>query len=70
MCSVEEGVTKKSPSARRVAGLPESLLRQINLYALGATATGVGFLQWRNPSRRKSFTQPRIDRFLTIYSLI
>ena len=44
---------KKSPSPRGVSRLPESLLRQVNLYALGATATGVGFLTLAKPAEAK-----------------
>jgi hypothetical protein len=49
---------KKSPSPRGATRLPESLLRQVNLYALGATATGVGFLTLAKPAEAKVIYTP------------
>jgi hypothetical protein len=48
----------KAPRPRRVAGLSESVLRQVNLYALGATATGVGLLALAKPAQAKIVYTP------------
>jgi hypothetical protein len=42
---------KSSPRPRKMGNLSESVLRQLNVYALGATTAGVGMLALAQPAR-------------------
>jgi hypothetical protein len=48
----------KSPRLDRSSKLSESLIHQLNLYALGATAAGVGVLALASPAEGKVIYQP------------
>jgi hypothetical protein len=49
---------KKSSSSRCITNLSESVLHQVNMYALGATAAGVGLLALAKPAEAKIVYTP------------
>jgi hypothetical protein len=49
---------KRSPQSRNTATLSESVLHQLNLYALGATAAGVGVLALSQPAEGRIIYTP------------
>jgi hypothetical protein len=57
---------KRSPRPRKTATLPESIQRQLNMYTLAATATGVGILALAVPTEAVIVYTPATTEFLRV----